>query len=198
MTGPAHAGGAVPSADVLGASPGDRARAAADTLGDLALVRWCAHLLSGAAVWGDSADPDPAWVGGRQARAWGAPEGLADEHRHWPRVWAARTLLYVWDELAIPAVSAGLRDPAWRVREMCAKVCVRWEVPEVTDTCAELLDDEHARVRVAVLRVLAVVGEHEHAVGVHEALDDDDPSVRTAAERAWRQLERRLDRPLFG
>lgn len=181
--------------DVLHATPGDRARAAADAIGDLALTRWCADLLAGRAIWGAEADPDPAWIGGATVAGWGSPEHLTAATDYWVRVWAARTLLYVWDDAVIADVVAGLRHPAWRVREMCAKVCARWQVPEAADTCAELADDETPRVRVAALRVLGAVGEAEHAVPVHEAFDDPEPMVREAAERALRRLDERLDRP---
>jgi hypothetical protein len=50
---------------------------------------------------------------------------LAPRQEYWFRVWAARGLLYVWIPTAEPAVLAGLHDPAWRVREMCAKVARR-------------------------------------------------------------------------
>jgi len=44
---------------------------------------------------------------------------------YWPRVWAARGLLYVWDDDATPAVVRATTDQAWRVREMAAKVIAR-------------------------------------------------------------------------
>jgi hypothetical protein len=52
------------------------------------------------------------------------------------------------------------------------------------------------RVRAAAVRALAVVVEAEHADAVRDCLDDPEPSVRTAADRALRALSRRLDRPL--
>ena len=42
---------------------------------------------------------------------------------------------------------------------MCAKVSARWQVDAAADPCLRLLQDEVPRVRVAVLRVLAAVGE---------------------------------------
>jgi hypothetical protein len=182
--------------DVLDATPADRARAAADALGDLALVWWCAELITGAATYGDPAAPDPAWLAGRLVRGWGSPDHLDAETEYWARVWAARTLLYVWDEDVADAVVEGLGDPAWRVREMCAKVSVRWEVSPAADACAGLVDDAVARVRAAAVRVLGAVGEAEHAGALLMARDDAEPAVRTAAEKALRQLELRLDRSL--
>ena len=44
---------------------------------------------------------------------------------YWPRVWATRGLLYVWDDSAVDAIAAACADDAWRVREMAAKVIAR-------------------------------------------------------------------------
>jgi HEAT repeat protein len=181
--------------EVLDATPADRALAAADALGDDVLTDWCADLLTGRRAWGESGSPDLGWVGGRASRTWGAPGRLAGERDYWARTWAARTLLYVWDDAAAPAVVAGLTDPAWRVREMCAKVAARWEVGQAADACRALAtDDDVPRVRAAALRALGVVGEGEDASVVHDALDDPEASVRTAAGRALDRLRSRLDR----
>ena len=179
--------GQVVDDEVLDASPGDRARAAADALGDDELTAWCTDLIAGRVAWGDPATPDIGW---------GSPERLDDSTGYWARVWAARTLLYVWDDACTADVVAGLGDPAWRVKEMCAKVCARWEVGAAADTCAALVEDDVPRVRAAAVRVLGVAGEAEHVDPVRAALVDPEESVRTAGERALRMLERRLDRPL--
>ena len=184
-------------AEVLHATPGDRARAAADALGDDVLTQWCADLLAGRAVWGDPDLPDIGWVGGRAVDSWGSPDRLDDDTRYWSRVWAARTLLYVWDDACTSDVVAGLADPAWRVREMCAKVSARWEVAAAADACAALVvRDELPRVRAAAARVLGAAGEAEHAAALHDALTDPEESVRVVAERALSTLARRIDRPL--
>ncbi|MEO7448531.1 MAG: HEAT repeat domain-containing protein, partial [Humibacillus sp.] len=111
-------------------------------------------------------------------------------------VWAARTLLHVWSDRATAAVVNGLADPAWRVREMCAKVVARWELGAAAERCVDGLGDETPRVRAAAVRALGAVGEGEHAGAVRAALDDPDPAVRRAAECALRELTRRLDREL--
>jgi len=181
--------------EVLDAGPADRARAAADSLGDDVLVAWCADLLGGRRQWGEAGSPDLGWVGGRASRTWGAPDRLVGERDYWARVWAARTLLYVWDDDAAADVVAGLDDPAWRVREMCAKVAARWDVGEAGDACARLVvDDDTTRVRAAAARVLGGVGEAEHAPALRGAQTDAEGSVRDAAERALRTMRRRLDR----
>lgn len=182
--------------EVLDATPGDRARAAADALGDGELTAWCADLLGRRADWGDPAQPDIGWVGGRQSGSWGSPERLVADTAYWVRVWAARTLLYVWDPSRLADVVTALDDPAWRVREMCCKVAARWEVAQAAAPCLRLVADEAPRVRCAAVRVLGAVGEAEHASGIRAVLDDEDEAVREAADRALAQLEGRLDRSL--
>ncbi len=185
-----------PTAAVLDGAPGDRAAAAAEALGREVLTGWCADLLAGRTQWGAADRPDIGWVGGRAASSWGAPDHLTDETDYWFQVWAARTLLHVWDDACAPDVVAGLRHPAWRVREMCAKVAARWEVAAAADQCLVLLDDDTPRVRAAAVRVLGITGEAEHAEGVHRGLEDPEPAVREAAERALQLLQDRLDRRL--
>jgi HEAT repeat protein len=129
-----------PAAIVL--APGTRVLLLARQIGDEAVVRWCADLLSGAGTHGDRRRPSITWLGGRH----GATEPYQD---YWPRVWAARALLYVWRPHAEPAVLAGLRDPAWRVREMCAKVARRHGLTAAEPILAHLLDDRVSRVRAA-------------------------------------------------
>jgi hypothetical protein len=186
-----------PSPAVLDGSPGDRAVAAADALGDDVLTSWCADLLARRSSWGDPDLPDIGWVAGRAAGTWGAPDHLTDDTDYWFQVWAARTLLYVWTDACIADVVAALQHPAWRVREMCAKVAARWEVAAAADACLALVeDDDVPRVRAAAVRVLGVTGETEHADGIRQALDDSDSEVRDAADRALSRLRERLDRPL--
>ncbi len=182
--------------EVLGATPRDRARAAAKSLGRAELTRWCADLLSGRATYGERAGPDPGWLAGRAVDGWGAPDHLDEATAYWPRVWAARTLLHVWDDAVVTDVVAALTDPAWRVREMCAKVCARWEVAPAADAVVALLGDEVPRVRVAALRVLGAVGEGEHAAVIRSALADPEVCVVAMAERMSLGLAERLDRPV--
>jgi HEAT repeat protein len=115
---------------------------------------------------------------------------------YWPRVWAARGLLHVYLPDASPAVVNGLDDDAWRVREMCAKVARAQEIGAAADALHRRTSDEVPRVRVAALRALARVGEAEDADAVRDCLDDPERSVVVAAERALREMSRRLDRDL--
>ncbi|MGH3453056.1 MAG: HEAT repeat domain-containing protein [Nocardioidaceae bacterium] len=114
---------------------------------------------------------------------------------HWPRVWAARSLRYVWQPYAEPGVVAALPDPAWRVREMAAKVVVQRELGSAAEALVPLVGDRTARVRVAAIRAMGLVGEYEHAVLLAD-LDDPDPKVQIAIEGARRRLRVRLDREI--
>ena len=57
---------------------------------------------------------------------------------YWPELWGTRALLYVWDESAAAAVIGTLGNPAWRVREMGARVVAARELPAASEL-AELL-----------------------------------------------------------
>lgn len=78
---------------------------------------------------------------------------------YWPRVWAARGLLHVWDDTATGAIIDATAHPAWRVREMSAKVIARHHVAPAIDAVVILMDDENARVRTAASRAFRVVSE---------------------------------------
>lgn len=78
----------------------------------------------------------------------GGPEG------HWPRVWAARGLLYAWDESASSAIAEATTDEAWRVREMAGKVIARHRVGAALDAVVALSDDPVPRVRAAAERAV--------------------------------------------
>ena len=162
------------------------------------VVRWCADLLAGRVTYDTPGLPPVTALGGPHAENMLGRDGFAQRGQdYWPRVWAARALLYAWAPVAVPAVLAGLADPAWRVRETAAKVVRAREVGEAADRLAGLVDDGTPRVRVAAVRGLAVVGEAEHADAVREAAGaDPDPAVRRAAGTALREMARRLDRPL--
>jgi HEAT repeat protein len=69
-------------------------------------------------------------------------------------VWAARALLYAWDDAARPAVSSSLADPAWRVREMAAKVVRKRGIATAQTALERLASDPIERVRVAAERAL--------------------------------------------
>ncbi len=72
----------------------------------------------------------------------------------WLRVWSLRGLLWAYEPQAAAAVRRALGDPAWRVREMAAKVVARHLVDEALEEVAALADDAVPRVRGAAHRAL--------------------------------------------
>lgn len=64
---------------------------------------------------------------------------------YWPRVWAVRGLLHVWDDVATDAIIDATTHEAWRVREVAATVIARHHVRQAIDAVVMLLDDENAR-----------------------------------------------------
>lgn len=83
--------------------------------------------------------------------------GAGGRHGYWPRSWAARCLLYVWDEDATPVIIRATHDEAWRVREMAAKVVARHRVGDALDAVSAPLDDDVARVRAAADRAVVQI-----------------------------------------
>jgi HEAT repeat protein len=100
-------------------------------------------------------DADDALVvalGGPAARA-----VLDSGQQYWLRVWAARALLYAWDETARAAVLAALSDESWRVREMAAKVVARRRLGEAIAVVSGLRHDPVERVRQAAARATVIL-----------------------------------------
>lgn len=114
---------------------------------------------------------------------------------YWPRVWGARGLRYVWLDYAELPLVAALRDPAWRVQEMAAKVAALRELGSAAEQLVPLVDSRVSRVRVAAIRALGVVGEYEHAQLIQQVADPD-PAVAVAVDAALRRTRARLDRDL--
>jgi hypothetical protein len=99
-------------------------------------------------------------LGGEHARyvldgAEGGRDGL------WPRVWAARGLLHVWDDLATEALIRSAGDEAWRVREMVAKVVARHHIDPALEAVLALRDDSVPRVRAAAERAVQRLTEQK-------------------------------------
>lgn len=155
---------------------------------------WCAGLLDGTIRYDNAGYPPMTWLGG--AHAAGLLQRQAFESRdqdYWPRVWGARGLLHVWAADARPAVIGGLSDPAWRVREMAAKIVRVEELADAETELTALVADPVPRVRAAALLALGRVGESEHAQVVARSRRDGSPLVRRAAEKALGELAGRLD-----
>ena len=173
-------------------SPRARMVALVSLIGEMRVAGWCAGLLGGSIAVDDANEPSLGWLGGRHASSLQRAPG-SKEWEYWPRVWAARGLLYAWSPDASSAVIGGLRDSAWRVREMSARVTRAREL-EGSETALEALAaDPIPRVRAAALLALGRVGEVEHGRLVARHLDDRELAVRRAAVRALAELSRRLD-----
>ena len=110
---------------------------------------------------------------------------------YWPEVWGARALLYVWNEAATASVIAGLGNPAWRVREMCARVSAARGIGSSKEL-ARLTTDANARVRAAAARAVAAVGDEASIPGLEVMLRDPDRDVRRAAQQSVDALRERL------
>lgn len=111
------------------------------------------------------------------------------------RSWGARALETVWVDGAAASIVLGLRDPGWRVRMVCARVCAIRELG-VPEALVPLLSDENWRVRDAAVWALGRVGEHEHADPVRALLQDPHPDVAARAEQSLADFAERLDRPI--
>jgi HEAT repeat protein len=176
----------VPIEDLPG-SPRERVAALVREWGEVRVVAYCAGLLDG----DDPRLDEEALLqlGGLHARA-----GLDhDNLDYWPRVWAARALLYVWSPDVTPSLVRALDDPAWRVAENAMRVMALREIAEGVDRAVLLRDHQLSRVRATVVRLVGLVGESDLADVLLEALDDPEVSVRAAAERAIERMEGRLD-----
>jgi hypothetical protein len=152
---------------------------AVERYGEDGLVKRALGLLSGR----NEGEEVLLYLGGRHARGIldGAPA------LYWPEVWGARALLHVWDDSAASAVLDGTQNQAWRVREMCLKLCAVRKLGEV-GLLKRRLTDENARVRAAAAHALAAVGTAEDRALLEPLLRDPDKDVRRAAGEALKAL----------
>jgi HEAT repeat protein len=129
-------------------TPRERIRRECAARGKPAVVSACIDALEGREI-----DPSlVAALGGPASRWWLAEAG--PESDYWVRVWAARGLLWEWDDSATSAIAAALEDESWRVREMALKVIARNLVDELEVRASALQDDPVPRVRSAAIRAL--------------------------------------------
>lgn len=118
--------------------------------GRSAVIDGCVRLLGG------DTDVDPILIyalGGPSAQ-WALSGGEAGRD-YWLRVWAARGLMWAWDDRAYPAIEKALSDPAWRVREMAVKVAARHQLGDLLQALGNLQDDPNRRVVLAAERAVA-------------------------------------------
>lgn len=138
-----------------GITPRESVERECSARGQPVVIDGCIALLSGAT------DVDPTLIyalGGPPAR-WAVAGGESGPD-YWLRVWAARGLLWAWDERALPVVEMALSDPAWRVREAAAKIAARHQLGDLLPILEALRNDDSNR-RVAsvadraILRIVA-------------------------------------------
>lgn len=138
--------------DLAATTPRERLTAACRQRGEREVVAGCVAALGGRRVPDDfllliGGAPALPVLEGRE----GGPRG------HWPRVWGARGLLYVWSDEATPVLVRATEDPYWRVREMAAKVVARHVVADALEAVGLLCEDPVPRVRAAAERAVARV-----------------------------------------
>jgi hypothetical protein len=142
----------VPARSYWGRTPRESIAAECARRGRKAVVAGCARLVMGE-------DVDTRLVtalAGPAARRVLDGDSRADL-RYWLRVWGARGLLWEWDDSAAPALAVALRDPAWRVREMAAKVVARHLLGDALPEVAALRADPVPRVRAAASRAVVLL-----------------------------------------
>ncbi|GAB3821291.1 hypothetical protein GCM10028799_32480 [Kribbella italica] len=166
--------------------------------GEEVVVGWCVALLTGEISGEDAYGPDlpklVAITGSTNPGGWKHP--VDPVNYYWVRVWAARVLMYAWQDDAVDALRAVADDPAWRVREHVARITAQRELGELVDALIPMLTHELPRIRAAAVRAVGAAGEYEHAEAIGPLRNDPDPTVRTAAAKALTKLSTRLDRPL--
>lgn len=139
----------MPATSKWGISPRKSVEAEVERQGKPAVVAGCRALLAGR-------EADPRLIlalGGRPAR-WAAGFDEPPGPDYWLRVWAARGLLWVWEDDAGPSVLTALSDDAWRVREMATRVVIRHRIRDALPKVKQLRNDANARVRKAAERAL--------------------------------------------
>ncbi|VXB70787.1 HEAT repeat domain-containing protein [Pseudoclavibacter sp. 8L] len=160
-----------------------RLAAAVERYGQSEFVERVLNLMKGY----DEGDDLLLYVGGDHA------QGILDGAPvlYWPELWGTRALLHVWDESAAPAAIGTLANPAWRVREMGARVVAARELPAASEL-AGLLGDSVARVRSAAARSLGAVGALEDVERLRPLLKDPEIDVRRSAQQSIDALRARF------
>ena len=131
-----------------GKTPRERVNRACQRRGRDEVIAGCIQVLNG-----HEADPDLILALGGQPAQW-VLTGDQPGPSYWLRVWAARGLLWAWDDMALPSVLGALTDEAWRVREMALRVVARHRLDDALTTVADLQEDPVPRVRAAASRAL--------------------------------------------
>jgi HEAT repeat protein len=132
-----------------GKTPRDSIERQCELRGKDKVVAGCISLLNG-----QRADADLIYALGGPPASW-VFTGEAPGPDYWMRVWAARGLLWAWDDAALPCIMTALEDDAWRVREMALRVVARHRLQDTVTTVARLQEDPVSRVASAASRALA-------------------------------------------
>lgn len=112
------------------------------------MIAGCITLLDG-----EDGDPELVYALGGPPARWAVTGGVSGP-AYWLKVWAARGLLYAYDESAAGPIMNALSDEQWRVREMAAKVCGRRRIEEALSQLSLLARDPKPRVQRAAERAL--------------------------------------------
>lgn len=160
-----------------------RLAAAVELYGEAGVVERSLSLLAG----NNEGEDFLLFVGGEHA------QGILDGAPvlYWPELWGARALLYVWDDAAEPVIIGTLSNPAWRVREMGARVAAARKLPAASEL-AELLTDRVPRVRVSAARALGSIGSLDDLERIRPLIKDSEIDVRRAAQQGIDSLRARF------
>src|ERR1700686_1703553 len=116
-----------------GVTPKQSIAAECERRGRSEVVSGCMQLLAGGSV-------DDGLI---VALAAGAARPILDERAggrtgYWPRVWAARGLLHVWDDRATRSIIRAALDESWRVREKVAQIVAAHRVDAALSAVVKL------------------------------------------------------------
>lgn len=165
--------------------PQQRIAVAVNKYGEEDVVEGAISLMSG----NNEGEVFLLYVGGEHA------QGILDgaPALYWPELWGTRALLYVWNDSAISAVLGALSNPAWRVREMAARVVATRGIP-ASDELVPLLSDTTPRVRIGGAKALGDVGTMENMESLKVLLKDPIIEVRRGARQGIETLRKRFPR----
>lgn len=140
----------MPATSNWGITPRESVERQCRERGDAAVIDGCIALLGGAT----DVELTLIYALGGPPAGW-AMSGGESGPDYWLRVWGARGLLWAWDDRAAPAIEKALDDPAWRVREMAAKVAAKRQLGDLLPALERLRDnDSNHRVVAAAERAI--------------------------------------------
>jgi hypothetical protein len=137
-----------------GKSPRDSIERECERRGQDKVIAGCMALLQGRSV-----DAELIYALGGPPARW-VFTGTEPGPDYWLRVWAARGLLWAWDETALSCILTALEDEAWRVREMALKVVGRHRLADALTTVESMRDDPNSRVASAANRAMIQLTEN--------------------------------------